>query len=336
MDPLDPRSFNHRTETLNTGRRYHFVDQIPDNYSSRTPALLCIHGFPDFWYGWRHQIRPWVQRGCRVVVPDMLGYGGTEKPEDASEYTTKKLCSDLSALLDNLGIRKAVVIGHDWGAFTAARFALWHPNRLLALIILSVPYTPPSPVYTPVEDVAKRAPDLAYMMFFNDKRSTLIIESNLDTFVRFVYKHPRAKTGLSLASIGTTGLSNPFKGLEIPDENVVLSRPEFDIILKELQMGMNGPLNYYRTAELRHDEERDAGLPADLRADLPVLFIWGSLDKTTTKAVINKAHKFIPRIQDVALEGRGHWLMVEAKDEITEKVITWLEGLMEKPPNGRL
>ena len=61
-------------------------------------------------YGWRYQIGPWVRRGCRVVVPDMLGCGGTQKPVDASEYSTKKLCADLAALLDLLEIKSAVCI----------------------------------------------------------------------------------------------------------------------------------------------------------------------------------------------------------------------------------
>ncbi|KAK1223333.1 hypothetical protein PQX77_013810 [Marasmius sp. AFHP31] len=266
----------------------------------------------------------------------MLGYGDTDKPEDPSEYTTKKLCRDLSELLDLLGVKRAVVIGHDWGAYTAARFALWHHERLLALVILSVAYTPPSPVYLPIEEVAKRAPDLAYMVFFNDRRSTKIIESNLDAFTRMVYRHPQANSSFSLASIGRTGLSDPFKGLNIPNEDLVLSPQELDIVRSTLQKGMNGPLNYYRTAKHRHDEELDAGLPSNLRPDLPVLFMWGTRDTTTTTFVIEKAHKFIPRIQDVALEGRGHWLMVEAKDEVAEKVLSWLEGLMESPRRGKL
>jgi pimeloyl-ACP methyl ester carboxylesterase len=85
------------------------VDQVPEGCDKeRTPTLLCIHGFPDLWYGWRYQIRPWVNRGYRVIAPDMLGYGGSSKPEDVAEYTTKKLCADLVALLDRLNIGKAV------------------------------------------------------------------------------------------------------------------------------------------------------------------------------------------------------------------------------------
>ncbi|KAI3616671.1 epoxide hydrolase [Moniliophthora roreri] len=313
MNPQDPSSFNHRTERLKTGRKYHFIDQKPQNYNSkRTPTLLCIHGFPDFWYGWRYQIGPWVQKGCRVVVPDMLGYGGTDKPVEPSEYTTKKLCNDLAALLDLLEIRKAVVLGHDWGAFTVGRFALWHPDRLLALVILSVAYTPPSPIYISVEEVAKRAPDLGYM---------------IDTFARLVYQSPTAGMDLNLTNLSTSG-PNPFRELEIPNGDLVLNEKELHVICNELSKGMNGPLNYYRTARFRHQEELAANLPSNLRPDLPVLFIWGTLDKTTTKMMICKAHEFIPRLQDVALEGRGHWLMVEAKDEITERVMGWLEGLM--------
>ena len=86
-------------------------------------------------YGWRNQIEPWRDAGYRVVVPDMLGYGGTDKPHDPAEYTTKKLCNDIAALLDLLDVRKAVLIGHDWGAYVVGRFALWHPQRLLALVM---------------------------------------------------------------------------------------------------------------------------------------------------------------------------------------------------------
>lgn len=136
METNNPASFNHRTELLSTGRTYHFVDQWPANYNSaQTPTLLCVHGFPDLWYGWRFQIKPWVEKGYRVVVPDMLGYGKTDMPLNSDEYSTKKLSNDLAALLDVLDIRKAVIIGHDWGAFTVSRFALWHPDRLLALIM---------------------------------------------------------------------------------------------------------------------------------------------------------------------------------------------------------
>ncbi|KAF9464835.1 Alpha/Beta hydrolase protein [Collybia nuda] len=330
MDPLIPESFNHRTEKLSTGRTYHFVDQLPEGYDSkRTPTVLCVHGFPDLWYGWRYQIGPWVRKGSRVIAPDMLGYGGTDKPADASEYSTKKLCSDLVALLDLLGIRKVILIGHDWGAFTVGRFSLWYPERLLALVMLSVPYTPPSRVYLPVDEVARLAPNLGYQVFFSNKESTRYIEENLGQFMSLTFRAPES-------AVDYTSLGSLQKMLQIPrveqfKGRSVLSDVEFKYYESQLSKGMNGPLNYYRTAKFRHDEEMDASLPSNLPPNLPVLFMWGTCDSTATPFLINKARKFIARLQDVALEGRGHWVLTEAKDDVTEIVVNWLNGLTSQP-----
>ena len=123
---------------------------------------------------------------------------------------------------------------------------------------------------------------------------------------------------------------------------------EFNYYYAEFRKGeMVGPLNYYRTSRFRYDEELGkereshgflftaslinyclhAGLSPNLRPDLPYLFIWGTKDPTALPSVIPKSREYIPRYQDIALEGRHHWLMIEAKDEITERIVKWLEGL---------
>ncbi|KAF8204646.1 Alpha/Beta hydrolase protein [Pholiota molesta] len=296
MDPHSPESFNHRTERLHTGNTYHFVDQKPEGYDSkRHPTLVLVHGFPDLWYGWRFQIGPWVRRGCRVIAPDMLGYGGTSKPMDAEQYSTKKLSADLAALLDVLEIERAVFIGHDWGSYVVARFALWFPNRILALAMLSVPYTPPSREYLPLEEVVRRAPNLGYQLYFASQKSNLEILANMGSLENLL--------------------------LKVPDKECpcVLTGKELEYYHSELKKGMVGPLNYYRTTKFRHDEELAYGLDAHMREDLPALFIWGTKDKTA--------------IQDVALEGRGHWIMVEAKDEVTDIIGNWLENLTCSMPS---
>ncbi|KAJ4479160.1 epoxide hydrolase [Lentinula aciculospora] len=319
-----PSSFNHRTEFLCTGRKYHFVDQSPADYKKgQTPTLVCVHGFPDCWYGWRYQIKPWVQRGFRVVVPDMLGYGGTDKPQSPVEYSTKRLCADLSAILDLLDISQAVFLGHDWGAYIVSRFALWHPDRLLAMIILSVPYSPPSLEYVAVDTIAKIAPNLSYQAYFEEERSTKEIESNLDTFLRVIYRSPNPTQRFKISQL--------YKGPE-----VLANLHELDFYNKVFQQGMNGPLNYYRTALYRHEEELAAKLSPNLQPDLPVLFIWGTRDITTTSSLIQKAHKFIPRLLNLALEERGHWILVEARDTITEKIAQWLEDLVLEAQRARL
>jgi soluble epoxide hydrolase/lipid-phosphate phosphatase len=108
----------------------------------------------------------------------MLGYGGTQKPIEASEYSTQKLCADLAALLDLLEIKNAVFIGHDWGAFIVGRFALWYSNRISALVMMSVPYTPPSHEFMPLEELVRRAPNLGYQLYFASPKSNLEILAN--------------------------------------------------------------------------------------------------------------------------------------------------------------
>ncbi|KAG6884826.1 hypothetical protein C0993_007999 [Termitomyces sp. T159_Od127] len=272
----------------------------------------------------------------------MLGYGGTDKPQDPSEYSTQRLCADLAALLDLLGVQRAVVIGHDWGAYTAARFALWHPERLLSLILLSVPYTPPSRVYKPIEDVVKLFPNFAYQAYFADPASTAPIEKDVRIYQSLSYACEFNRTQLhAFLSIvfKTTGvkknftsLTRSFRNLDVPREPSILNDKEFQVYLDVLgKGGMTGPLNYYRTSKHRHEEEERAGLPAKLSPNLPVLFMWGTADSTVAPAAVQNARKFIAQLQDVAFEGRGHWLMVEAKDEITNKVISWLRDLTRQP-----
>lgn len=104
-------------------------------------AVLLVHGYPDLWYGWRHQIRHLAAQGhYRVIAVDLLGYGATSKPrsEDPTQahpdYSPRSVGSHLVGLMDQLGIEKAVLVGHDWGCGVASRIA-WHfPQRVHAMI----------------------------------------------------------------------------------------------------------------------------------------------------------------------------------------------------------
>ncbi|XP_006456768.1 hypothetical protein AGABI2DRAFT_78715 [Agaricus bisporus var. bisporus H97] len=328
MDPTRPESFNHRFEKLSTGRTYHFVDQLPSNHdTSLNQAIVCIHGFPDCWYGWRYQIGPWVRQGYRVIVPDTLGYGDTDKPSSAEEYSMKSLCADIAALLDKAGLEKAIIVGHDWGSHMVGRFALYYPNRVLALAMLSVPYIPPSPVYLPLEEVARKSPNLGYQLFFGSQQSTKIIEVNLRGFMDVIFQQTDSK-----------GVAADFtrKGAMDALLNNSHVRSSGSYYHQVLSKGMNEPLNYYRTSKFRHDEEKADGLPSNLRADLPVLFLWGTKDRTATPALIRKSSKFITRLQDIAIENKGHWIMAEAKYEVTAHIAEWLKGLGYQNIRGKL
>lgn len=122
------------------GIRMHYVEQ-GDGF----PVLL-LHGFPELWYSWRHQIPALAKAGFRVIVPDLRGYGESDKPYEVEAYDIQHLVADLVGLLDALGIDKTVIAGHDWGGIIIWQFALMHPERVERVIALNTPFIPRGPI----------------------------------------------------------------------------------------------------------------------------------------------------------------------------------------------
>ena len=106
------------------------------------PLVLLVHGFPESWFSWRHQIDALAAAGFRVVAPDMRGYGKSDAPQAIDQYTILHLVGDMVGILDALGAATAVIVGHDWGASVAWQAALMRPDRFRAVAALSVPFRP--------------------------------------------------------------------------------------------------------------------------------------------------------------------------------------------------
>jgi pimeloyl-ACP methyl ester carboxylesterase len=103
-------------------------------------VVVLLHGFPEFWFGWRKQIAPLANAGFRVIVPDQRGYNLSGKPRDMASYALKELVSDIVAIADQLSQEKIFLAGHDWGAAVAWSTAMLHPERIAGLVILNVPH----------------------------------------------------------------------------------------------------------------------------------------------------------------------------------------------------
>jgi epoxide hydrolase 4 len=104
------------------------------------PVVVLLHGFPEYWYGWRRHIEPMAAAGFRVVVPDQRGYHLSSKPLGVAAYGLTELVSDVMAIADQLGQGKIFLAGHDWGAAVAWSAALLHPQRVAKLAVLNVPH----------------------------------------------------------------------------------------------------------------------------------------------------------------------------------------------------
>ena len=112
-------------------QRLHYVE------AGEGPLVVLLHGFPEFWYGWREQIAPLVTAGFRVVAPDLRGYNLSSGPDDFAAYTADKLAGDIRGLIHELGAESAMVIGHDWGGSVAWTLAMNHPEVVDRLVILN-------------------------------------------------------------------------------------------------------------------------------------------------------------------------------------------------------
>ncbi|CAG8564406.1 11358_t:CDS:2 [Rhizophagus irregularis] len=183
MDPQDPNSFRHRFSFVN-GIIYHYVDQGEGHDN----AIILCHGFPDLWYGWRYQIPFLVSKGYRVIAPDLRGFGQTESPHcppnDIHQYGFKNICKDLSELMNQLNLKKAIFMGHDWGGVVVWRMCIHYPEKVHAVISLNIPYIPPNEHYLNIESIAELLPNLQYQVYFTHPKAEIELDKNeLDYYV---------------------------------------------------------------------------------------------------------------------------------------------------------
>ena len=143
---MELEGIEHRTVTVN-GINMHIAEK------GQGPFILFIHGFPDLWYSWRHQITYLACHGYRCVAPDLRGYGDTDIPASPTSYTSLHVVGDIIGLLDAIvgDQEKVFVVGHDWGALTAWYLSLYRPERIKALVNLSVAFTPRNPKRKPLD-----------------------------------------------------------------------------------------------------------------------------------------------------------------------------------------
>ncbi|MFE7995480.1 alpha/beta hydrolase, partial [Streptomyces shenzhenensis] len=142
--------------------RTHLVEQ------GTGPLVLLVHGFPESWYSWRRQLPALAAAGYRAVAVDVRGYGRSSRPAEVDAYRMLELVADNVAVVEALGERSAVIVGHDWGATIAATSALLRPDVFSAVGLLSVPYTPPGGPRPSEVFAAMGGPEEFYVSYFQE------------------------------------------------------------------------------------------------------------------------------------------------------------------------
>ncbi len=136
------------------------------------PLVVMVHGFPESWYSWRHQMGPLAAAGFTACAIDVRGYGGSDKPHAVEAYSMEDITADVAGVIDALSPGKpAVLIGHDWGAPIVWHTAVLHPNKVRAVAGLSVPYfaLPPMPLDRIFKAMFTDQGKFFYMAYFQDE-----------------------------------------------------------------------------------------------------------------------------------------------------------------------
>jgi pimeloyl-ACP methyl ester carboxylesterase len=269
------------------------------------PVIVLAHGFPELAYSWRHQINVLADAGYHVLAPDQRGYGGSSRPDAVSDYDIHALTADLVGLLDDVGVERAIFVGHDWGAMVVWHTALLHPDRVRAVAGLSVPPIPRARS-RPTERWREKFGEDFYMLRFQEPG---VAEAELE------------------ADVATT-MRGMFAGLVEGDAPLPdwISADEFDFYVREFgRTGFTGALNWYRNYDRNWEITPQL---SDATISAPALFVGGTADPIG--ATMNPA-----RAREVAagpyteewVEDAGHWVQQERPEDVNRILLAFLRDV---------
>lgn len=259
---------------------------------------LCLHGYPELAYSWRHQIPALAAMGYCVWAPNQRGYGATSRPEGVDSYRLECMVGDAAALFDASGAKTLTLIGHDWGGIVGWSFAIHRVRPLDRLVVMNTPHPrcfARALRYWPQQRrswylAAYQAPELPERMLLRNEAAAL-----RRLFVRQA-GDPTALTE-EVVDVYATAAMQPG--------------------------AMTAMLNWYRAVP---HNPRPRWLPHKGCVDVPTLIIWGEEEKTLGPETLNGTGEFVADLTIHRLPGVGHWVQQEAATAVNAVLQEWLPG----------
>jgi pimeloyl-ACP methyl ester carboxylesterase len=293
------------------------------------PPVVLAHGFPELGYSWRHQIPTLAEAGYHVVAPDQRGYGRSGAPGMMTDYDITHLVGDLLGLLDGMGEERAVFVGHDWGSMVVWQLALLAPERVRAVVGMSVPFTPRSPM-PPLQ--AMRAifgDNFFYMLYFQEPG---VADADLGADAARTMRGMLA--GLSEGGAGAgagAGGAEDRRGfverLAQPEKLPAwLTQEELDHYTAEFgRTGFTGGINWYRNLDRNWEL---TGQLDGAKVTVPSLFIGGGSDPVLMMMPPAVMEGWVSDHRgNVIIEGAGHWVQQEKPDAVNTALLEFLAQL---------
>jgi len=272
------------------GIRLHVVQAGPQ---SGVPVVL-LHGFPEFWYGWRKQIPALVAEGCRVIIPDQRGYNLSDKPKGIKNYDIFMLVEDMIGLIDVLGYEKVNLVGHDWGANVAWALAIKYPERLHKLSIMNVPHP-------------------AVMNRFLKRDFEQIRRSWYAAFFQLPWI-PETMLQAGDWSRAEQALRGKNNFHSFTDEDIIKYKDAWSQL-----DAMTSMLNWYR-AVMRYQPP----MPKDPRVKVRTLMMWGMKDFALSHRMARPSMDYVDDGNLILFPDATHWVQHDAADEVNHYLIDFI------------
>jgi pimeloyl-ACP methyl ester carboxylesterase len=259
---------------------------------------LCLHGFPECWFSWRHQMPLLARLGYRVWAPDLRGYGESDRPPHVADYALEALMDDVAGLIDAAGARQTLLIAHDWGGIIAWFFAMRRIRPLAGLVQMNLPHP------GPMERALRTWRQLArswYVLFFQLPRL------------------PEALLGArGCRVIGDAFRNSAVDKSRFPDDVLQVYRDN-----AARPGALTAMLNYYRALVRGGGGRRQAALGYPV-IDIPTLMIWGEQDIALGIETTHGTERWVPNLTLRYLPGVSHWVQQEAPEAVNSLLEQWL------------
>ncbi len=302
-------------------------------------AIILVHGWPELSISWRHQIPFLAELGYRVIAPDMRGYGGSTSYRTHEAYAQREVVADMLELVDALSIDRAIWIGHDWGAPTVWNMGRHHPDRVIALANLCVPYNTLECGWPGILPYVDRdlypeddypAGQWEYQRFYeeNFEDATLAFDANPRAVCKLLFRRGNASGEGQIAATATTRkLGGWFGGgpaPEMPRDEQVLTEADLERYAESLERNsFFGPDSYYMNHaanEAYSNEQPDA------RLGMPVLFVHAAYDyvcETMTSTLAEPMRSLCDDLTEKTIPS-GHWMAQERPEALNLVLSNWL------------